>query len=357
MPSFSIVRAFSLRLPTAPRIRKDSHVAKSEAPSSPTPVKAQLRRAHSLNVGLQYHGDDVQSPSYSDGGFPDSYFHPPPTPSISSPCRASPSEFSPPLDSPAMLAQSDTDRDIHETIKQLEQLAHELRAMDIDITPPHFPRRKVVRPPPRRSSLHHRMSVIPECNSSSSSRPSTAKSTSTATQSTLSVPFPSSLAYLNDHHASNERLQLTTTPRIVLTVPSAEQLNTVITDDERTGPAAEGEEMDEVQWVEEYGQWGDTSSESDGASDRASVASSLFLNGSNSSSISLTPPNSPPILTPDVSLFVLSLITLFTRNIIVHSCSTFLPIHTLPLWLDKLRASRRNRLSTFSFSLYINVFY
>ena len=114
----------------------------------------------------------------------------------------------------------------------------------------------------------------------------------------LSVPFPSTLAYLHDHNASsNERL--TTTPRIVLTVPSAEQLNTLDTGDEQN-EVAEGE-MDEVQWVEEYGQWGDTSSESDGASDRASLASS-FMNESDSTSISSSPPNSPPILTPNVSL-------------------------------------------------------
>lgn len=342
-PSLSAVASFSLRLPALPRIRKHSHVAKSDATSSSSLANAQSTHIKSTTASCpQGTGNPRESLSTDHDSLADSDSRSP-TPTAAVVIRALASQADvadlTPAAPPAMFAQTDADRDICETIRQLEQLAEELRAMDIEIPPPRPPTRRLVHPPPRHSSLPpaRRMHVVveEELPTSSDTRPSSTASTRGSDHTHLPLSPPTGLAYLSDTSSSDEG-RGTIMPRIVLTVPSAEQLSAGY---QRGVPAVDGDEMDEVQWVEEYGHWGNSSSETAGDcdSDRSSTASSLSLHGSESSSLFTSPPNSPPILTPNVSAPSSSgSLQLLTRRT-GFAIQTLLPLRTLPLRLCELR--------------------
>ncbi|PSR71027.1 hypothetical protein PHLCEN_2v13075 [Hermanssonia centrifuga] len=90
-------------------------------------------------------------------------------------------------------------------------------------------------------------------------------------------------------------------PRIMVTVPSSEQLLECA---QSYGNEGHADQSDEVKWLEEYGQWDNpaegswkdmhsTDDDDDNDSDASSFASSLFITVPDSSSISTSPPLSP----------------------------------------------------------------
>lgn len=308
--ALSPVSPFPLRLP---RIRKDSHVAKSEAPSSPTPAIAQPRpRFSSLNSHSHPFIDEHHVESYADAGFSDAVSQPSPTVTISQSshwptrgCDATP--FNSPTN--PTFPELDANRGIHETIKQLEELARDLKSMDINVCTLRPPTRRLVRPPPRFSSLplKNTMRTSYDSDSSpSSSRSSLSGSSTEIACLPVSESPPARLAYLGEDIAATEEEPHAAMPRIVLTIPSAEQLAAGLIELQQPSTseasAGAGEEGDEVQWVEEYGQWGNSSEdEYDSDNDRASIISLVFDH--DDTSMFPSPPNSPPVLTPTVRHF------------------------------------------------------
>lgn len=303
--SLSPVPSFALRFP---RIRKDSHVAKSEAPSSSTLANAQLpARISSLNSCSHSFNDEHHTESRTDAGFSDATSQPSPTVTISRsshwPARGSDAT---PFNSPTSptFPVSDTDRDICEIIKQLEELTHGLKAMDVDMSPPRPPTRRLARPPPRFSSLprsRHAMHIYYDSSSSSShSQPPSPSSSAGLALSPVSESPPARLAYLGEDFAKTE--PRAAVPRIVLTTASADELAEEPAESERPSSPPVGADGDEVEWLENYGRWGnDLESSSD--DDCASVTSSILFDPDDASSMFTTASDSPPLLTPDVRLF------------------------------------------------------
>jgi hypothetical protein len=292
------------------RNRKDSHVAKPEAPSSLTLAKAQHDDRNALSPIHISRIDDSNDPQAMafpiDANTARSRCHLTTSTHIGHPFRVPPAT-SAPRSSPLVLSESETTTDIEETIRQLEELARELNEMDSNAASPQ-PRARVtsdlVRPPPRYSSLvsSARSTVV----SKYSAHTPTSQRLRTPRLSPLSPLLPAVLA---QEGTIAEDDTDTSVPMIVFTAPSTEQLAAQPAETrgyrEPLGPG----EMDEVQWVDEfvpsYGRWSDSRDDvgDDNESDRESVVSSLFMHGSDASS-STSPPSSPPILTPNVSVTI-----------------------------------------------------
>lgn len=191
---------------------------------------------------------------------------------------------------------------ICETLGKLEQLANELRDMD-HVIPPRPPTRRLVRPPPRISSLHALRFEQDSYESLPDSRRSSFDSSDGYHSPLLNGHHH--LAYLRDDVSTSEDGLQADIPRIVLTVPSSEELFRR----HQTPPIevdlmfAE-ESMDVMEWLDEYGLWTDSGAE-EWSDDSDSDTSSLFVYASSeTSSIHTSPPNSPGIQTPKVSVLV-----------------------------------------------------
>lgn len=215
--------------------------------------------------------------------------------------------------------------DVRETIRQLEQIAVDLKAME---------------PRPRCGSLPlsstetplHPLGAAAVHPSSTSALVAPERHSTIDSRHASSIPFPpSTSATSQDPHVAifdraithgdgpvRDSSQSITShwaygmeiPGITITVPSSDELAEVAADkcspegsedSTRRNAGLWDEEPDELKWLEEYGQWSKTrrdpsGSWSDSDTDTTSSdssASSLFTCAPETSSISTSPPNSP----------------------------------------------------------------
>ncbi|KAJ3524420.1 hypothetical protein NM688_g8566 [Phlebia brevispora] len=212
--------------------------------------------------------------------------------------------------------------EVRETIDQLEKVAEEVRLLTARETPPRPPKcylRSAPKPVP--PPLPERPAALaPEepgsASSSASSSPSSSPSSSSASSSSSSVSFhapilkgqlpPSLYARPLQKHLSRDVSLTVAEPEltVVPTVPSqAAKREPSLQRNPRWSGLWDGE-PDEIQWIEEYGQWSTSSDEAEPQtdelidssnydSDAHSITSSVFTTLPDSSSISTSPPTSP----------------------------------------------------------------
>ncbi|KAF7793502.1 hypothetical protein EIP86_004614 [Pleurotus ostreatoroseus] len=230
-------------------------------------------------------------------------------------------------------ARTNSRRELQETIRQLERVAQEVKLMHghprgrgkarapsppplPPAIPPRNPMRRLARP---RTPSPPRPLPPSDSDDSSSSYSSTNSSPNSSPGSSpdLSDPFHAPIlkgevppAWLI---ARMSHLRLAATlaaqqPQIKLTAPSEESLARarLTSVKEQRNPRWAGlwdGEPDEIKWIEEYGQWSppipaeqpqdELGAASDYDSDALSVASSIFTNIPDTSSMSTSPPTSP----------------------------------------------------------------
>ena len=209
--------------------------------------------------------------------------------------------------------------DVRETIRQLEAIADDLRAMDTEASSSQSsPEYSSQRDPQNEISLRETC-MSPTNSDESCSTDSHCSSSSSNSSASFHAPILKGALSFQDWHDRDTAISFDfdfpfgmDIPRIMITIPSSDDL----ADDEDNEPCSpqvcpwrrahlwDGE-PDEVKWVEEYGHWHDTPHSitakrrecaetwSDSDSDTSSDSSSLFHSVRETSSISTSPPSSP----------------------------------------------------------------
>ncbi len=289
-------------------IRQDHH---SRLAALPPRVSCGSRRPNPyhpspvhLNVS-EYSENAVNSPPNLNGVLSSRH-----SPSISTAKRTSNSALSTPPLCPQRFAPSHgpprelVADDVRETIWHLEQIAKELRAMDTDR--PAVP--TLDRPPLQTMITPLSRPQSPSASSVNMSDSSCDSGRSLSSLESFHAPILNgqhSLAFLHNE-VSQQSMSAGIAfgmkiPRIMVTVPSSEQLLECA---QSYGNEGHADQSDEVKWLEEYGQWDNpaegswkdmhsTDDDDDNDSDASSFASSLFITVPDSSSISSSPPLSP----------------------------------------------------------------
>lgn len=208
----------------------------------------------------------------------------------------------------------DCDEDVRETIRQLEKIAEDLRAMGDEITVPAYARPRLSLRAMMKARAHPAPSLPSPPSDETESVDSHCSSSTTSSSAQYHAPILTGELSFDDMDAERSQQSLAMDiafgmeiPRIMVTIPSSDEL----TEDNNRYPSRDSPwrnaglwdgEPDEVRWVEEYGQWntqikrkrGDTSEPwSDSDSDTSSIASSLFITVPDTSSLTTSPPSSP----------------------------------------------------------------
>ncbi|GJE90939.1 hypothetical protein PsYK624_070860 [Phanerochaete sordida] len=169
--------------------------------------------------------------------------------------------------------------------------------MDVRVHAPRPPTRRLVHPPPRFSSLPRSRNAIHVHYDSSSASSGSQPSLSGSSAETVPPSPPARLAYLTED--ISPAVPQNTTPKIVLTIPSVDELVNVPTRPSQPSSAVVGDDGDEVEWVDNYGRWGPDSASDD--DDRASITHYILSDYDDASSMYSTPPDSPALRTPTTS--------------------------------------------------------